>query len=77
MIPPLLYGRIFAHDPLKARAVPVVVVDDPAGLQVRVDRHRAHILEAALLQVFADAVGQPVAHRDRPIRYRDRFCWLH
>ena len=65
VIPPPVYCRIYVIDPLKTRAVPVVVVDDPAGLQMGVDRDRAHILETALFQVFADPVGQTVADRDR------------
>ena len=56
MIPPLFDRGIRLIDPLAARAVPVRVVDDPAGLQVRVDRDRADILESSLLQIFADPV---------------------
>ena len=56
MIPPSVYGWIIAHDILITRAVLIVVVYDPAGLQMGVDRNRTHILEAALLQVFADPV---------------------
>ena len=61
-----MYCWVPVIDPLITRAVPVVVVDDPAGLQVGVDRDRAYILEAAFFQVFADPVGQAVADRDRP-----------
>ena len=39
-----------------ARAVFIVVVDDPASLQARVDRDRAEIFEAALFKLLADFV---------------------
>ena len=65
MIPPFPDSGICLIDLLVAWAVFVVVVDDPAGLQVGVDRHRAHILEAALLQVFTDLVREAITDRDR------------
>ena len=42
-----------------------MVIYDPAGLQVGVDRYRTHIFEAAPLQVFTDPVGKAIADRDR------------
>ena len=65
MIPTLIHGRELTHNPLIARAVLVMVVDDPAGLQMGVDRHCTHILEATLLQIFAYPLGQAVTDRDR------------
>ena len=44
-----------------ARAVFIVVVDDPTSLQVRVDRYRTEIFEAALFKLLADFVRQTVA----------------
>ena len=41
---------------------------DAAGLQVRIDRDRAHILEPVFLQVAADPRGQAVRDRDARIR---------
>ena len=52
-------------DQLKTWTVPVVVVNNPASLQMGVNCDRADILEAAFFQVFADPVGQAVADRDR------------
>ena len=66
MIPTFSDGGIRLVYLPEARAFLVVVVDDTAGLQVGVDRYRTHILEAALLHVFADSVGETVADRDRP-----------
>ena len=57
MIPPLMYGWMHIIDPLIAWTIPVMVVDDPAGLQVGLDGDRADILEAAFFQVLADPVG--------------------
>ena len=65
MIPTLGYGWVHVVDPLIAWAVPVVVVDDSAGLQVGVDRDRAHVLKAALFQILADPVRQAVADGNR------------
>ena len=66
MIAPLNHSRKPAYYFLIARAAPVVVVNNPAGLQMRTDRHCTHILEAAFLQVFTDPVGQTIADRDHP-----------
>ena len=66
MIPPLIHGWVLAHYPLIARAFLVVVVYNPAGLQMGVDRNCADILEAAFLQILTDLVGQTVTDRDRP-----------
>ena len=66
MIPPFAHGRISIHDPVPTWAVFVMVIDDPARLQMGINRDRSDILEAALLQVFADLVRQAVADRDRP-----------
>ena len=66
MIPPFSDGGICFINPLVARAILFMVVDNPAGLQMGVYRHRTQILEAALLQFFADPVGETVADRDRP-----------
>ena len=65
MIPPFSYGGIRLIDLPIARTILVVVIDDPAGLQVGVYRYRSHILETALLQVFTDPVGETVADWDR------------
>ncbi len=67
MIPPSSDGGIFLVDLPVARAGLVVVVDNPGSLQMGADRHRTHILEAALLQVFADSVRQTGADWDRPV----------
>ena len=45
-----------------ARAVFIVVADDPASLQVRVDRDRAEIFEAALFKLLADFVWQAITY---------------
>ena len=68
MIPAFVHGRVFRHDMLIAWAVFIVITDNPAGLQVGIDRDRTDIFEAALLQIFADPVRKPVAHRDRSCR---------
>ena len=65
MIPALDYRRIPAVDPVIAGAVFIVVIDDPAGLQVGIDRDRADIFEAAFLQIPADLIRQAVADWDR------------
>ena len=65
VIPALYYRRIPAVDPVIAGAVFIVVIDDPAGLQVGIDRDRADIFEAAFLQIPADLIRQAVADWDR------------
>ena len=47
MIPPLVYGWILTNNSLIARTFLVVIVDDPTGLKVGVNRHRTNILESA------------------------------
>ena len=56
MIPPLVHGEVHFVNSLIARAILIVVIDDPTGLQVRVKRYRPNIFEAALLQDFTDFV---------------------
>ena len=53
MIPLLVYSRIHAHDLLITWTVFIVVIDDPAGLQVGVNRDRSDVLEASFLQILA------------------------
>ena len=67
MIPLFSDGEICLIDILITRAVLIVIVDDPACLQVRVYRHCSHVLETTLLQVFTDLIGQAVADRYQAI----------
>lgn len=64
MVTALFYGRVHGVDLLIARAVLIMVVDDPAGLQVRVYRDRANILETTFFEILADPGGKPIADRD-------------
>ena len=48
---------------LVAQTVPVVIIDDSAGLKMRVNRDRAHVLKTTGFQIFADSVRQTIAHR--------------
>ena len=41
-----------------------VIVDDAAGLEVGIHRHRAHVLEAVGFQFPSDLIGQDVADGD-------------
>ena len=50
------YRRMGRNDLLIAGAFRIMIADDAAGLQVRIDRHRTHILEAALLEILTDPV---------------------
>ena len=43
------HNRILPHNPLVARTLLIMIVDDPARLQMRIDRYRTHILDPALL----------------------------
>ena len=43
-----------------------MVIDDPAGLQMRINRHLTHILKAPLLQILADPLRQPITDGDLP-----------
>ena len=45
----------------------VMVIDDPACLQMRIDRHGTDIPKAALFQIFADPIRQSIADRNRAL----------
>ena len=53
-IPALIYRGIFLVYPLIADTSFIMIIDHPAGLQMRIDRDLSHIFEAPLLQIFAD-----------------------
>lgn len=63
-IPPFPNRRILRVDSMEAWAGVVVIVDDAAGLQMGIYRHRAHVLKAVTLQLPGDLVGQAVADGD-------------
>ena len=50
------HSRVFPHNPLVARTLLIMIVDNPARLQVRIYRNRTHILKPALLQVFTNSL---------------------
>ena len=56
---------------LIARTVLSVVVNDPAGLKVRVNRDRTEIFESPFLQFLRNLIRQPVAHRDQAFLVTD------
>ena len=64
MIPPFPGRRISLIDFLVAGAIPVMIIDDSACLEVGVNRDCAHILEATLFQILSDPVRKTVADRD-------------
>ena len=41
-----------------------MIVDDSAGLQMRIDCHLTNILKAPLLQILADPLRQPITDGD-------------
>jgi len=43
------HNRIFPHNPLVARTLLIMIIDNPARLQMRIYRNRTHILKPALL----------------------------
>ena len=43
------HNRILPHNPLVARTLLIMIVDNPARLQMRIYRYRSHILKPALL----------------------------
>ena len=63
-IPSFADGRVASVDPLVAGALVAVIVDDPARLQMRVDRYCTEVFEAAPFQFPADPVGETVAYRN-------------
>ena len=66
VIPALSYRRLSLVDLPIAGTVSVMVIDDAACLQMGINRNRSDVLEATPLHVFADAVRETVADRNRP-----------
>ena len=59
-----------------AGAVLPMIVDDPAGLQMGIDRYCSQILEAVCLQLLCDLIRQAVTDRNTAVlmpHIQDRF----